>query len=128
MPAVSWLQREVSMLGFGNEGVLATETDVRILLTSEDVIHSWAVPSCGIKTDAVPGRVNETWVRIRREGTYYGQCSELCGVNHGYMPIAIRAVSRQAFDEWTAAAKEKFARADGAGTRVAGTTATTAAR
>lgn len=116
------------LLAVDNEVVLPIETDVRILITSEDVIHSWAVPSFGIKTDAVPGRVNETWVRIRREGTYYGQCSELCGVNHGYMPIAIRAVSRQAFDEWTAAAKEKFARADGGVTRVAGKMATTTAR
>lgn len=116
------------LLAVDNEVVLPIETDVRILVTSEDVIHSWAMPSFGIKTDAVPGRVNETWVRIRREGTYYGQCSELCGVNHAYMPIAIRAVSRQAFDEWTAEAKEKYARADGSGTRVADRTPTTAAR
>lgn len=116
------------LLAVDNEVVLPIETDVRILVTSEDVIHSWAMPSFGIKTDAVPGRVNETWVRIRREGTYYGQCSELCGVNHAYMPIAIRAVSRQAFDEWTAEAKEKYARADGSGTRVADRTPTTTAR
>jgi cytochrome c oxidase subunit 2 len=114
------------LLAVDNEVVLPIETDVRILVTSEDVIHSWAVPSFGIKTDAVPGRVNETWVRIRREGTYYGQCSELCGVNHGYMPIAVRAVSRQAFDEWVAAAKEKFAQADGGATRVAGAAAAAA--
>lgn len=118
---------QLRLLAVDNEVVLPIETDVRILVTSGDVIHSWAMPSFGIKTDAVPGRVNETWVRILREGTYYGQCSELCGVNHGYMPIAIRAVSRQAFDEWTAAAKKKFARADG-GTRVAVGTATTTAR
>ncbi|MDX9862671.1 MAG: cytochrome c oxidase subunit II [Rhodospirillales bacterium] len=116
------------LLAVDNEVVLPIETDVRILVTSEDVIHSWAMPSFGIKTDAVPGRVNETWVRILREGTYYGQCSELCGVNHAYMPIAIRAVSKEAFDEWTAEAKEKYARADGSATRLAGRLPATTAR
>ena len=116
------------LLAVDNEVVLPIETDVRILITAEDVIHSWAVPSFGIKTDAVPGRVNETWVRIRREGTYYGQCSELCGVNHAYMPIAVRAVSKEAFEEWVAEAKERFARADGSGPRVAGAAPATTAR
>jgi len=116
------------LLAVDNEVVLPIETDVRILVTSEDVIHSWAMPSFGIKTDAVPGRVNETWVRILREGTYYGQCSELCGVNHAYMPIAIRAVSKDAFDAWTAEAREKYARAGGSATRLAGRSPATTAR
>lgn len=107
------------LLAVDNEVVLPVDTDVRILVTAGDVIHSWAVPAFGIKTDAVPGRINETWVRITREGTYYGQCSELCGVNHGYMPIAVRAVSKEAFETWVAEAKQRFARTDG-GTRLAG--------
>jgi len=113
------------LLAVDNEVVLPVDTDVRILVTAGDVIHSWAVPAFGIKTDAVPGRINETWVRISREGTYYGQCSELCGVNHGYMPIAVRAVSKEAFEEWVAEAKQRFTRADG-GTRLAGRAAATA--
>ena len=90
------------LLAVDNPLVLPVGTDVRILLTSDDVIHSWAVPSLGVKTDSVPGRVNETWVRIEREGTYYGQCSELCGVNHGFMPIEVRAVQPEAFKQWVA--------------------------
>jgi len=73
---------------------------VRMIVTSEDVLHSFAVPSLGIKKDAVPGRLNETWFRIEKEGTYYGQCSELCGVKHGFMPIAVKVVSQQHYDEW----------------------------
>lgn len=71
-----------------------------ILVTSSDVLHSFAVPSLGIKKDAVPGRINETWFRIAKEGVYYGQCSELCGVRHGFMPIAIHVVSKEQYDEW----------------------------
>lgn len=114
------------LLAVDNQVVLPVGIDVRILITSSDVIHSWAVPSFGIKTDAVPGRVNETWVRVEREGTYYGQCSELCGVNHGYMPIAVKAVSKEAFNQWVEAAKKQFAQADGAGGQVARNTAATA--
>jgi cytochrome c oxidase subunit 2 len=78
-------------------------TNVRVLVTSNDVIHSFAIPAFGIKEDAIQGRVNETWFNVDREGTYYGQCSELCGVNHAYMPIEIRAVSREEFEQWVAA-------------------------
>jgi cytochrome c oxidase subunit 2 len=101
------------LLAVDNEVVLPVDTNVRVLLTSADVIHSWAVPAFGIKTDTVPGRTNETWVQINKEGTYYGQCSELCGVNHGFMPIAIRAVSKEEFDAWIETAKTEFARNDG---------------
>jgi len=75
---------------------------VRMQITSDPngVIHSWAVPSLGVKTDAVPGRLNETWFRIDRAGTYYGQCSELCGVNHAFMPIMVQAVSEEEFQDW----------------------------
>lgn len=80
--------------------VLPVDTNVRILTTASDVIHSWAVPALGVKLDAIPGRLNETWVRIDKEGTFYGQCSQLCGQNHAFMPIQIRAVSKAAFAEW----------------------------
>lgn len=89
--------------------VLPIDTDIRILMTSDDVIHAWAVPALGLKTDTVPGRINETWVRINREGTYYGQCSELCGINHGFMPIAVEAVSKEAFEKWVEQAKVDYA-------------------
>jgi cytochrome c oxidase subunit II len=80
--------------------VLPVDTVIRIQVTAGDVIHSWAVPAFGIKRDAVPGRLNESWVKIEREGMYYGQCSELCGVNHGFMPIAVEAVSKEKFGAW----------------------------
>lgn len=91
---------QVRLLSTDNVVVLPVDTDIQILTTAGDVIHSWAVPSFGVKMDAVPGRINETWVRIEEEGTYYGQCSEICGTGHGFMPIEVRAVSREAFDEW----------------------------
>ena len=75
-------------------------TNVRIIITSDDVIHSWGVPSFGVKKDAVPGRLNETWVNIKVPGTYYGQCYELCGKGHGFMPIEVRAVEPSVFEKW----------------------------
>jgi len=74
--------------------------DIRIQVTAEDVIHSWSVVQFGVKTDAVPGRLNEAWTRIDAPGTYFGQCSQLCGVNHGYMPIEVRAVPVAEFQAW----------------------------
>jgi cytochrome c oxidase subunit 2 len=97
------------LLAVDNKVVLPVDTNVRLLMASDDVIHNWAVPAFGIKLDTVPGRINETWVRITREGTYYGQCSELCGVNHGFMPIMVEAVSKDAFKAWVAKAKVEFA-------------------
>ena len=97
------------LLTVNNELVLPINTNIRILQTSKDVIHAWAIPAFGIKVDSVPGRINENWVRITAEGTYYGQCMELCGVNHFFMPIAIKAVSKEAFARWTEEAKKKFA-------------------
>ena len=82
--------------------VLPVNTNVRILTTSDDVIHSWSVPALGIKLDAFPGRLNETWVRIDKPGTYYGQCSQLCGINHGFMPIQVEAVTKEQFTAWVA--------------------------
>ena len=110
---------QLRLLETDNRIVLPIDTNIRLLVTATDVIHSWAIPAFGVKLDTVPGRVNETWMRITREGTYYGQCSELCGIGHGYMPIAVEAVSKPAFDAWVAEAQVKFARADGAATRLA---------
>ncbi len=100
------------LLTVDNRVVLPVDTNIQVLITADDVIHNWAVPALGMKIDAVPGRTNERWVRIDKEGTYYGMCSELCGVNHGFMPIQVEAVSKEAFAEWVKQAKEEFARAD----------------
>mgnify|MGYP006213038783 CR=1 FL=1 len=101
------------MLTVDNEVVLPVNTNVRLLFASDDVIHNWAVPAFGLKLDATPGRVNETWARVTREGTFYGMCSELCGVSHGFMPINVRVVSKEAFKRWIIEAKKKYASADG---------------
>ena len=100
------------LLTTDNMVVLPVETNIRLLVTAADVLHSFALPAMGIKLDAVPGQVNETWVRINQEGTYYGQCSELCGTGHSYMPIMIKAVSKAEFERWTTQEKEEFAAAD----------------
>jgi cytochrome c oxidase subunit 2 len=91
--------------------VLPVETDVRILTTAADVLHSWAMPMAGVKKDAVPGRINETWLRINTPGIYYGQCSEICGTNHGFMPIEIRAVPMEQFKQWAEMMKTDSAKA-----------------
>jgi cytochrome c oxidase subunit 2 len=78
---------------------------VRVIVTSTDVIHSWAMPAFGVKIDAVPGKLNETWFKANREGVFYGQCSELCGSRHAYMPIVVEVVSQEKFDEWVAKKK-----------------------
>ncbi len=96
------------LLEVDNRLVVPINKNIKIQITSADVIHSWAVPAFGIKTDAIPGRLNETWMNIKKAGIYYGQCSELCGRLHGFMPIAIEAVSEEEFDKWMKSAKEKF--------------------
>lgn len=97
------------LLEVDNRIVIPENTVVKFLVTAGDVIHSFAVPAFGIKTDAVPGRTNETWVKVTKPGVYYGQCSELCGVNHGFMPIAVEVVSKEEFKQWLASAKMRFA-------------------
>ena len=82
---------------------------VRVHTTGNDVIHAFAVPSFGIKIDSIPGRLNETWFKATREGVYYGQCSELCGKDHAFMPIEVRVVSEQAYAAWLTEAKKKWA-------------------
>jgi cytochrome c oxidase subunit 2 len=97
------------LLTVDNRIVLPVDTTVQVLISSDDVIHNWAVPSLGLKTDATPGRTNETWVRITKEGTYYGMCSELCGVSHYFMPIQVEAVSKDKFAAWVKEAQQAFA-------------------
>jgi cytochrome c oxidase subunit II len=99
------------LLAVDNEMVVPVNKTVRMQITAEGIIHAFAVPSFGIKIDAIPGRLNETWFRAEREGIYYGQCSELCGRNHAFMPIAVRVVSEQQFNAWLGEAKKKWATA-----------------
>jgi cytochrome c oxidase subunit 2 len=103
-------QGQPRLLAVDNEMVVPVNKTVRVITTGADVIHSFTVPSFGIKIDAVPGRINETWFTATREGVYYGQCSELCGKDHAFMPIAVRVVSEQAFSAWVEEAKKKYAR------------------
>jgi cytochrome c oxidase subunit 2 len=100
------------LLAVDNEMVVPVNKSVRVITTGSDVIHAFAVPSFGIKIDAIPGRINETWFKATREGVYYGQCSELCGKDHAFMPIAVRVVSEQTFNAWVEDAKKKYARDD----------------
>ena len=92
------------LLAVDNEMVVPVNTVIRLLSTGGDVIHSFAMPSLGVKVDAVPGRINEYWFEANREGIFYGQCSELCGASHYNMPIAVRVVSQPQFDAWLASA------------------------
>ncbi len=97
------------LLGVDNEMVVPVNKVVRIQTTGADVIHSFAVPAFGIKIDSIPGRLNETWFKATKTGMFYGQCSELCGKDHAFMPIAVRVVSDQEFASWVETAKKKFA-------------------
>ena len=97
------------LLSVDNELVVPVNKIVRVETTGADVIHSFTVPAFGIKIDAIPGRLNETWFQASKTGMYYGQCSELCGKDHAYMPIAVRVVSDQEFATWIEAAKKKYA-------------------
>ncbi len=103
---------QIRLLSVDNPVVLPIDTNIRVLMTSNDVIHAWALPQLIYKVDNVPGRINESWMRITREGTFYGQCSELCGVNHSYMPIVVQAVSKAAYQQWLTQAKKSFAAID----------------
>ena len=82
---------------------------VKVLITANDVLHAWALPAFGVKRDAVPGRINETWFRAEKEGIFYGQCSELCGIKHAFMPITVEVVSEEKYKEWVEMAKVKYA-------------------
>lgn len=100
------------LLAVDNEVVVPVNKVVRIQVTAADVIHSFAMPSFGVKIDALPGRLNESWFQATKEGVFYGQCSELCGRDHAFMPIAIRVVSEAEFATWVEEAKQKFAGVD----------------
>lgn len=91
---------QLRLLEVDNRVVLPTELTIRILVSSEDVLHSWAVPSLGLKTDAIPGRLNQTTLLSTRPGLYYGQCSEICGSNHSFMPIVLEIVPLKQFEKW----------------------------
>jgi cytochrome c oxidase subunit II len=103
--------KQPRLLGVDNELVVPVNKVVRVQVTGADVIHSFAVPAFGIKIDAIPGRLNETWFKATKTGMFYGQCSELCGRDHAFMPISVRVVSEQDFTAWVAAAQKKFAAA-----------------
>ena len=97
------------LISVDNRLVLPTNKVIQVLVTGGDVLHSFAMPSLGVKKDAVPGRLNETWMKIDKPGIYRGQCSEICGTGHGYMPIVIEAVSADQFASWVIESKNKFA-------------------
>jgi cytochrome c oxidase subunit II len=108
------------LLDVDNRLVVPVGTNVRVLVTGTDVMHSFYVPSFGMQTYAVVGRLNETWFNVEREGVYYGQCNQICGINHPFMPIAVEAVSKEKFAQWVEDAKKKFAgNGTAAGTQVA---------
>jgi len=91
---------QVRLLSTDTQVVLPVDTDIQLLISAGDVLHSWTIPAFGVKMDAIPGRWNEAWVNISKPGVYYGQCSELCGKDHAYMPIEIKAVSKEDYKAW----------------------------
>jgi cytochrome c oxidase subunit 2 len=100
---------QLRLLAVDNEMVVPVNKVVHVLVTGADVIHSFNVPSFGIRIDAIPGRINDTWFKATKEGVFYGQCSELCGKNHSFMPIAVHVVSESDFNAWLAKAKQEYA-------------------
>nr|UFX54171.1 cytochrome c oxidase subunit II [Cryptotis tropicalis] len=101
IPTTDLKPGDLRLLEVDNRAVLPMEMTVRVLITSEDVLHSWAVPSLGLKTDAIPGRLNQTTLLATRPGLYYGQCSEICGSNHSFMPIVLELVPLKTFEKWS---------------------------
>ena len=103
-------ENQPRLLAVDNEVVVPVNKVIKVLITANDVLHAWALPSFGVKRDAVPGRINETWFKAEKVGTYYGQCSELCGIQHAFMPITVRVVSQEDYTNWLSGAKIKFAK------------------
>ncbi len=97
---------EHRMLEVDNEVYIPVDTSVRLLFNATDVIHAWTIPAFGVKNDAMPGRTNESWVRATKIGKFYGQCSELCGVDHSFMPIVVNVVSKERYQAWVASKKQ----------------------
>jgi cytochrome c oxidase subunit II len=107
------------LLGVDNPIYVPVNKVVEVVTTGADVIHSWALPQMGVKMDAVPGRLNHTWFKATQTGVFYGQCSELCGARHGYMPIEVHVVTDAQYAAWLSSAKKKFAALDNGATRLA---------
>ena len=103
-------ENEPRLLAVDNELVVPVNKVVKVMITANDVLHAWALPSFGVNRDAVPGRINETWFKAEKVGTYYGQCSELCGIKHAFMPIEVRVVTEEEYQDWLLDAKVKFAK------------------
>ena len=103
-------ENQPRLLTVDNEVIVPVNKVVKVLITANDVLHAWALPSFGVKRDAVPGRINETWFKAEKVGTYYGQCSELCGIKHAFMPIAVKVVTEEEYQEWLSEARVKFAK------------------
>lgn len=119
---------QLRLLAVDNEMVVPVNKVVHVLVTGADVIHSFTVPSFGIRIDAVPGRLNETWFKATSEGVFYGQCSELCGKDHSFMPIAVRVVNESEFNTWLGSAKQKYANDNSAAPHVLAASAAPAIR
>ena len=98
------------LLTVDNEVYVPVNKVVKVMITANDVLHAWALPSFGVKRDAVPGRINETWFKADRTGTFYGQCSELCGIKHAFMPITVNVVTEEEYNQWLEKAKVEFAK------------------
>ncbi len=105
-------ENQPRLLTVDNEVYVPVNKVVKVMITANDVLHAWALPSFGVKRDAVPGRINETWFKAERTGTFYGQCSELCGIKHAFMPITVNVVTDKEYNEWLEKAKIEFAKED----------------
>ena len=105
-------ENQPRLLTVDNEIFVPVNKVVKVMITANDVLHAWALPSFGVKRDAVPGRINETWFKAERTGTFYGQCSELCGIKHAFMPITVNVVTEDEYNKWLEKAKIEFAKDD----------------
>jgi cytochrome c oxidase subunit 2 len=105
-------ENQPRLLTVDNEIFVPVNKVVKVMITANDVLHAWALPSFGVKRDAVPGRINETWFKAERTGTFYGQCSELCGIKHAFMPITVNVVTEEEYAKWLEKAKIEFAKED----------------
>ena len=105
-------ENQPRLLTVDNEIYVPVDKVIKVMITANDVLHAWALPSFGVKRDAIPGRINETWFKADKTGTFYGQCSELCGIKHAFMPITVNVVSQDDYNLWLKEAKQKFAKED----------------
>ena len=103
-------ENQPRLLTVDNEIYVPVNKVIKVMITANDVLHAWALPSFGVKRDAIPGRINETWFKADRTGTFYGQCSELCGIKHAFMPITVNVVTEDEYNEWLDKAKVEFAK------------------